>query len=252
MDPGIVTGYEARFDFPHRDAAPELPYLLASVPRSGSTYVSHLLWRTGCLGAPLEYLNFEPAGPYGSAHCKPARQSAIWREALCRRTSPNGVFGLKGFPVQLEALQQENPQLVVQVMRLMLGRERGSKVVQLRRRDRDAHAISYARAMLSGIWRKEQETGGRGEPEYSRQAVENALRLIDVQEGAWESMYRDLGLMPLVLWYEDVRENPQAACESVADYLGAVLDPAATIEVPKIERQSQKAAKAWAEAHTKG
>ena len=55
------TGYEAKFDFPARDRAPERSYLLATVPRSGSTYLSHVLWRTGCLGAPLEYLNFEPA-----------------------------------------------------------------------------------------------------------------------------------------------------------------------------------------------
>jgi LPS sulfotransferase NodH len=228
-----------------------LPYLLASVPRSGSTYVSHLLWRTGCFGAPLEYLNFEPAGPYGKAHGEPVRQSAIWREALYRRTSPNGVFGLKAFPLQLESLQHENPQLVADVMRLMLAGGRESSVIQIKRRDRDAHAISYARAMLSGVWRKEQEAGGRDEPEYSRQAVENALRLIEDQERAWESMYRDLGLMPLVLWFEDVLEYPQAASESVADYLGVVLNPAATVQVPKIDRQSQNGAKAWVEAHVK-
>ncbi len=44
LRPGAVTGYETQFDFPSREAPPELIYLLASVPRSGSTYVSHLLW----------------------------------------------------------------------------------------------------------------------------------------------------------------------------------------------------------------
>ena len=67
MQPGVVTGYEPEFDFPLREAGPTQVYLFASVPRSGSTYVSHLLWATGCLGAPLEYLNFEPSGPYGYA-----------------------------------------------------------------------------------------------------------------------------------------------------------------------------------------
>ena len=41
--PGAATGYEDRFDFPPRKSPPALPYLLATVPRSGSTYVSHLL-----------------------------------------------------------------------------------------------------------------------------------------------------------------------------------------------------------------
>ncbi|HEU4652101.1 MAG TPA: hypothetical protein VFS49_11875, partial [Croceibacterium sp.] len=78
MRDGDVTGYEPEFDFPERDGVPERPWLFASVPRSGSTYVSHLLWATGCLGAPLEYLNFEPSGPYGFASESPAAQRDIW------------------------------------------------------------------------------------------------------------------------------------------------------------------------------
>ena len=77
MREGVVTGYEPEFDFPERHGAPERPWLFASVPRSGSTYVSHLLWATGCLGAPLEYLNFEPSGPYGFASESPAAQRDI-------------------------------------------------------------------------------------------------------------------------------------------------------------------------------
>ena len=84
------TGYEAKFDFPVRVAGPERPYLLATVPRSGSTYLSHVLWRTGCLGAPLEYLNFDPAGPWGFANGSPAEQQRLWLSAQRIRTSPNG------------------------------------------------------------------------------------------------------------------------------------------------------------------
>ena len=48
---------------PYRADSPEHAYLLATVPRTGSSFVSHLLWRSGCLGAPLEYLNFVATGP---------------------------------------------------------------------------------------------------------------------------------------------------------------------------------------------
>ena len=64
---GIETGYEERYDFPERDGPPDRVYVLASLPRSGSTYLSHVLWESGCLGAPLEYLNFLPGGHYGFA-----------------------------------------------------------------------------------------------------------------------------------------------------------------------------------------
>src|SRR5438445_9241334 len=92
---GKDTGYEGKFDFRRRVAAPDIPYMLASLPRSGSTWFSHLLWRTGCLGAPLEYLNFEAAGPYYFAASSPDVQRQLWECLAHRRTSANGVFGVK-------------------------------------------------------------------------------------------------------------------------------------------------------------
>jgi len=249
---GVETGYEAEFDFPLYQPPPPRPYLLASVPRSGSTYVSHLLWQTGCLGAPLEYCNFEPGGPYGHANRSAAEQRELWRAALARRTSPNGVFGLKGFPVQFEALHASNPALLAEVMRTIFPSPGCGRVVLLHRRDRAAHAISYARAILSGVWRAEQERGGRAEPEYSRIAVERAEGMIASQERAWQAMLADLKIAPLELWYEDVLASPAATLDAVAGYLGVELDPAAAVRVPPIERQSQRGAREWSERYTQG
>ena len=84
-------------------------------------------------------------------------------------------------------------------MRMLVpSRERG-RMVLLRRRDRTAHAISYARAIFSGISRAEQEQGGRAEPEYSRIAIERADRMIESQEGSWRAMLGDLGIAPLAV-----------------------------------------------------
>lgn len=249
---GVETGYEAEFDFPRYMAPPPRPYLLASVPRSGSTYVSHLLWQTGCLGAPLEYCNFEPQGPYGHAANSAFEQRRLWRAALMRRTSPNGVFGLKGFPGQLQELQEANPALLGEVMRAVIPSRESGRVVLLHRRDRTAHAISYARAILSGVWRAEQEREGRAEPDYSRIAVERAERMIESQEQSWRDMLTDLRIAPLELWYEDVLAEPAAAIDAVAGYLGVEIDPAAAVSVPPIERQSQQGARAWAKRHREG
>ena len=162
----IETGYEGKFDFPGRQQKPALAYLLASVPRAGSTHFSHLLWRTGCLGAPLEYLNFEGAGPYGFAAAAASLQHELWRSVLRRRCSPNGVFGLKVFPPQLEALQKSNPELLSNVLATMLPRDAPRHVIYLRRRDRVAQTVSLARASLSGIWRQDQEKAGAAPLQY--------------------------------------------------------------------------------------
>ena len=247
----IVTGYEQHFDFPRFDGDPK-PYLLATVPRSGSTYVSHLLWRTGCLGAPLEYLNFEPSGPFGAAHSSHSAQDDLWHHVLRTRTSPNGIFGLKAFPAQLEDLGRLNPALLAKAMRFFLTGRSASRVIQLRRRDRTAHAISLARASLSGIWRKEQEHANREEPAYSPEMMARAEASIRAQEGAWDAMYRDLSITPLVLWYEDVREDEAATLQAVAGYLGIEIEDGREVTIPLVERQSQAGADAWKAQHAKG
>jgi trehalose 2-sulfotransferase len=244
---GVETGYEGKFDFPGRP--PEITYMLATVPRTGSSWLSHVLWRTGCLGAPLEYLNFDKAGPYFFAHDAPAEQDWLWRSVLRRRTSPNGVFGVKCFPMQLEALQQGNPALLEAIWSVLLPAGRQGRIVYLARRDRVAHAISYARATLSGIWRKEQETDARAEPTYSEAALATAEQWIDMQSAGWEEMFMSLRIEPLRLWYEDVAARPDDAARQVADYLGVALDPAAAVEIPAVEKQSDSGARAWAERH---
>src|SRR4029079_7621853 len=180
-----------------RHQGPGRTYLLASVPRAGSKFFSHLLWRTGYLGAPLAYLNFEPAGPYGFAAASPQLQHQLWRSVLRRRCSPNGVFGLKAFPPQLHDLQQKNPALLQEVIATMLPSDRPRRVVYLRRRDRVAQAVSYARADLSGVWRKEQENEGAAQLDYSDDALEAAERGIAFQEAAWEQMFQELRIEPL-------------------------------------------------------
>jgi LPS sulfotransferase NodH len=246
------TGYEGKFDFDPTVEMPKHPYLLASVPRAGSTFLSHLLWRTGCLGAPLEYLNFEPEGPYGFAANSPQLQLELWHSVLRRRCSPNGVFGLKAFAPQLEALQRGNQTLLSQVLATVLPRERDVRVIYLRRRDRIAQTVSYARASLSGVWRKEQERPEAPALEYSQSALEAAERGIAVQETAWADMFTDLRIEPLNLWHEDIISAPSAAAEQAADYIGVRIDPSAAIDVPAISKQSEGEAAEWAERFSRG
>ena len=247
---GIETGYEEKYDFPYRDAPPERVYILASAPRSGSTYMSHLLWRSGCLGAPLEYFNFLPTGHYAAMSGSAERQIALWRSVLHRRTSPNGVFGVKCFPAMVGALARANPALFREVTSTLLASSPDPKIVQLKRRDRIAHAISYARAARSGIWRAEQEE--KEQPAtvpYSKAAIDEALEAIGTQEAVWDSLYANSGITPLVVWYEDVIERPEETVESVAEHLAVTLEPSATVSVPEIRRQSREDAERWAEQH---
>ena len=234
----VDTGYEGKFDFPRRAAPPELVYMLASMPRTGSTYLSHLLWQTGCLGAPLEYLNFEPRGPYFFAAHSAENQTRLWRSLRHRRTSPNGVFGIKIFPAHLEALRENNPALLAEV--------RPRRIVYLNRRDRTAHIVSCARAIMTGIWRQDQEKDLTAPPTYSQETLEMAEEGIEYQAAGWEQMFREQGVEPLRLWYEDVVADPEQATRQVADHLGVTLVPGAEVAVPPIRKQSAAGSEDWA------
>jgi LPS sulfotransferase NodH len=124
------------------------------------------------------------------------------------------------------------------------GRER--KILYLRRRDRAAHIVSYARALTSGVWRKEQEGALAAAPEYSDEAVATAERFIDLQESIWERMFADLQVQPLRLFYEDVVAGPDEIVRRCADFIGVDLDPAAAVAVPEIRKQSESDAVLWA------
>ena len=132
-------------------------------------------------------------------------------------------------------------------MRVMAGPSSPRKMVRLRRRNRDAHAISYARASLSGVWRQEQEVGAvADEPRFSAIAVERCRRSIEHQEAAWDAMCADLGITALELWFEDALGDPQRAVALVCQYLEVEYDPEAAIAVPEIRQQAQDGARDWA------
>jgi LPS sulfotransferase NodH len=246
---GIETGYEGKYDFPTRPGAPDVVYMLATLPRTGSTWLSHLLWSSGCLGAPLEYLNYGPAGPYGFANRSPSQQQWLWRSVLRRRTSPNGAFGFKCFPDQLQFLQDTNSELLSEVLASVLSGRSAQRVVWLRRRDRVAHAISLARASLSGVWRKEQEDAQKPRVEYSEAAIEGSMRVVEGQEKAWQEMFSDLNIEPLQLWYEDALAAPEKAVRQVSRHLGVELIPSAAVAVPPIGKQSERESGEWRERY---
>ncbi|MBV9930636.1 MAG: hypothetical protein JO013_06805 [Alphaproteobacteria bacterium] len=239
--PEFDSGYEAKFDFPRRSAPPAVRYMIATTPRSGSTYLSHLLWQTGCLGAPLEYLDFAPHAEGEPEADRAASQRRRWEEALATRTSPNGVFGFKCFLMHLRALGESNEALLEALM--------PTHIVFLDRRDQTAQSVSYARAHLTGVWCKEQSIGTNEQVPYSRDAVERAKGWIVAQNERWSRLFDALGVEPLHLVYEDVVAQPQEALAAVAGHLGVALAPQPRLPIPPVERQSGAESRRWREAY---
>src|SRR5262249_13182638 len=84
----------AKFDFP-TPTKPTTFYMVASTPRSGSTYLCYQLWGTGQLGAPQEYFNYNSLMLEMAVRLGTTNIHDYVRRLFEIRTSANGVFAFK-------------------------------------------------------------------------------------------------------------------------------------------------------------
>jgi LPS sulfotransferase NodH len=228
--------YGREHDFPIRKDRPAKSYFLAAIPRVGSTHLAVSLWRTGLLGAPMEYLNLKDrAGDvkkYGDGDL-----FRYWESVQSRRTSPNGVFGSKLFTNDFWE--------VFNLDKRALSMITADYVVQLRRRDRLQQAISYSRARLTRVWIPASEEDRRTEAEYDFDHICESLVAIGRQERSWEKIIERTEARAITLYYEDFDSDTDSAVKQVMDFLG-VGEPGTPVEnLPNMSRQRDNLSLQW-------
>jgi LPS sulfotransferase NodH len=241
----VMRMYDREMDFMTYRARPGCRYILATMPRSGSTLCSIRLWQSGQLGAPLEYLNFRMAtrllerlgyGVDEDGRPKDANQLVgYWKNLQQLRTSPNGVFGCKVFVSNLMVLANRYPEFVSRIA--------PTHVVYLTRMDLVGQAISYYRAQRSSAW-----FGGvqaKQAVEYDFKRIQSCLVSICTQTAVWERLFETWGVMPLRVSYEQMCRQPRAVTSVVKTHLGIAHDPAARLSVPLIVKQADHTSEAW-------
>lgn len=240
----VLTRYfDASLDFSRRLRPPALRCLIAAVPRSGSTALGLEMWRTGLLGAPLEYTNPALNRSLVERLGAKRRPDLFWRRLHAVRTSSNGVFGHKIFVPTLM-------QLARQGAAINRGLE-ADRVICLTRRNRVAQAVSYCRAMRSGVWagRAPEPSAMNADMTFDRQQIAHALALIDQQCADWERLFRAAGTEPLRIDYEDFLANPDAAVGRILDFVlcqrPRVHRPRSPVPVPPLLVQRDALSDQW-------
>ncbi len=230
--------YTADFDFPQRDADPVVSYMIAAVPRSGSTFLSLKLWQTGCLGAPLEYANAKILADTGIGERLGGGDfGAFWRAVKHRRTSPNGVFAYKLFKQHFLEIGQRHPGVLDDIA--------PTHVIYLTRSDRLAHAVSYSRAIRSNVW----FAGGRAdETDYDRAHIAKCEDNISRQMEFWEKVFHATGADVHRVEYEAFCADPDAGVRAIAQRMGVRLEGQG-LAIPLTERQRDAKSSAWEHAY---
>ena len=130
---------------------PRLRYLRCSSPRCGSTLFGQMLFDSGVMGDPLEYLNPSYAAAFfrrfpGHSNSVDAILSTL--EGL--RTAPSGLFGMQLHFSHFQTLYPDDA-----AKRQFLARF--DRLVFMRRRNKFAQAASLYRATHTGLWSSLEE-----------------------------------------------------------------------------------------------
>lgn len=191
--------YSESEDYPTADKEPKVKYMIASLPRTGSNYLCNLLWSRNNLGKPAEYFNI--ARMTRKEFVPHAYNDISFLDNLFKhRTSPNGVFAVKAFITDLAQLSRQSPKALIRL---------GSvRVAFLRRHNKEAQALSLARAWHDGVWYREAHRNVDG-INIPRNLVNESLAKIDIWESRWLHLFERTGTEPMMLWYEDLVSNPQ-------------------------------------------
>jgi LPS sulfotransferase NodH len=205
-----------------------------------------MLEATGIAGRPTECFHEELLK---SAAGKSARYHL--RRATVSGTTENGVFGGKVHWSQFESLLRCDD--AGNGLPMLLARELPElRYVWLTRRDKARQAISYYRAIRTGVWWWTTETfdaPDRPEPEFDFDTIERYENLLICQEGRWQSYFEGLNLDPFVLVYEEFADNLELALQATLDelHLSSESDPPV---IPALSRQSDEMSEAWLERYT--
>jgi LPS sulfotransferase NodH len=242
----------SEYDWPPRERV-RRSYVIASLPRSGSTLLARALWDTGIAGAPGEYFNarhmsdffarwgrIHPGGIARLVAGGPGawRSASTWRtlpmapyvSALKRhRTGPNGVFGVKLHWGHLERCFLRTG-LDVEAA---LEQPRWIRIV---RRDHVRQAVSYVRALQTGAWRAGRGTGG--EPRYDFERISRRLEDLVTRERAWDRWLAARRIAPFEIAYESFAESYEPTVRAVLDYLEIEGSDRVAIPPPPLRRQA--------------
>ena len=218
----MFGAFETSRDLPA--AAVKLKYLILSLPRTGSTMLGSALESTGLAGVPVEYFN-----PHHlKALTQPISLAVLqdyFRAVVSRRTTANGVFGMKLHLKQFAALFMKDGQVLPAGQQFLTSFDR---TISITRRDKVAQAMSQLTAFRRQNWNSNRpEDEGKQSYGYTREdvpALLDSMREAVVGEMYWEKLSGDFGLTPLKIVYEDMCERPDEVYQQVLAHLGISCD----------------------------
>jgi trehalose 2-sulfotransferase len=205
-------------------------YCILITPRSGSTWLCRRIERLNVLSCPDEYFNVDEFAT--TLQYNPGRDIFEVFDIIAGKNCTNtGIFGFKMSYFDLEEFERE-----AKLTEVMLGEK---YFFYLSRRNFVAQAISLYTAVESQIFHafeKDPERQQRPEVPYDQNKIMYWACHILQQEYGIRRWLTANGVQPVLLSYEDLLVDVDAAVAKVAANLGVDLSGAPSIATPQTEK----------------
>jgi len=193
-----------------------LGYLICILPRSGSTYLTHLLRDNRHYGYPNEWFNYDSIKAIISQNDLYGFNDYleyIWRE----NSSPEGIFGVQLSYPQYRCLNEIIP------LEGVLGD--GFKWFFLRRKNIVQQAISLYIAHNTGVYHwycfdPDKDSRSLADIPYDNARITRFIEEILDHERKFERVFTERGVEPVRLYYEELVDNAASIMQIFREELG--------------------------------
>jgi LPS sulfotransferase NodH len=283
---------------------PDISYIIAATPRSGSNLLCEALRGTRLAGRPDEFFLYwfiaatdperlreeyvtkwripddECLRGLFSRFTSPDEEFVTkWRipdEDYLRKvfeegTTPNGVFGVKimwdYFEVVIEKLRRLPRLRGLGAPEVLDAVFPGLRYIHMVRADKVRQAVSLARAIESLKWysirprrsglkrlysgvldrlKARPGTSSGDAPVYDFDRINGIHRMLIAHDAAWEAFFKELGLSPFRVVYEDFSKAYEETAVDILGYLDIPLPEKVTFARRSLTKQGDAVNEEWA------
>jgi LPS sulfotransferase NodH len=220
---------------------PKSAYVICCTPRSGSHLLSDLLLSSGLAGYPDErFPRFDKSAPLTAeqraslvtegmpeSSFNEALDAAYVKSVIEDGTTSNGVFGICIHWIQvndaMRRIKYYSKCSSSSFHDVLDSAFPNLSYIWLRRRDRIAQAVSWFKAIQTGQYVTlidTPRTDRIAEPEFNYAKIREYWTALRSADNGWDYFFKSNNLRPLVLYYEELAQDPYAVANSVLKYLG--------------------------------
>ena len=235
---------------------PHTSYLICTIPRSGSSLLCEALRNSGLAGHPAEYFS-GPGALTGGPGWEDAAFADYMEELIARTTSPNGVFGVKVmWPQFMDFLQKashlppfKTPYL--STPELLSIQFPNLHYIFLTRRDKVRQAASQYRVIQTGRWKwtRGEPSPRLEQPTFNFEHIHFLYISTVASEAAWQKYFRQYGMRPFQVIYEEFIESYEETTKALLDYLQIRVPPQFRLGEPHLKKMADELNDAWCQEY---